>query len=98
CENNASFFVDLIGLRPNIHVALWRARRRMTSSLEPWMLIARMVDDELDHNLHVSLMSRIQERLEIVQRPVRGIHVIIARDVVAVVAERRREKGQEPNA
>ena len=57
-----------------------------------------MVDDQLDHNLHIALMRRIQERLEIVQRSIRGIHIIIVGDVVAVVAERRRKKGQEPDA
>jgi len=44
------------------------------------VLIAGVIDDQLDHHLHVVLVSGVQERFEIVQGSVRRVHV----DVVAM--------------
>jgi hypothetical protein len=74
-EDDAGVFVELIGLRPDVHVALRRAGRCQARSLEPWVLIAGVVDDQLNHHLHVALVSRVKEYLEIVQRSIRGIDV-----------------------
>ena len=62
------------------------------------MLIAGVVDDQLDHHLHIALVRGVQELLEIVQRAIGGVHVDIIGDVVSVVAQRRGKKGQEPDA
>ena len=62
------------------------------------MLIAGVVDDQFDHHLHVALMSRVKERLEVVQRSVRRIDIHVVGDVVAIIAQRRRKKRQEPDA
>ena len=62
------------------------------------MLIAGVVDDQLDHHLHVALVRRIEKGLEVVQRAVGRIDVDIVCNVVAVVAQRRREERQKPDA
>jgi hypothetical protein len=97
-ENDASVFVNGVALRPDVHVALRGPSGRQARRLEPRMLIAGVVDDQLDHHLHVVLMSRVQEKLEIVQGPIGRIDVDVVGDIVAVVAQRRGEKGQQPDA
>ncbi len=97
-KDDARVFVELVGIGPDIHVALRRARRRKPRRLEPRMLIAGVIDDQLDHHLHVALVRRIEEALEVAQRAVGGIHIDIVCNVVAVIAQRRREEGQQPDA
>ena len=57
-----------------------------------------MVDDEFDEHLHVALMSGGKEALEVVDSAVAGIDVGVIGDIVAVVSERRRKEGKEPEA
>ena len=97
-EDDARVLVELVGLRPDIHVALRRAGRRQAGGLEPRMLIAGVIDDQLDHHLHVALVSGVEECLEIVQRSVGGIDIGVVGDVVAVIAQRRGEEWQKPDA
>ncbi len=93
-EDDARVFVDLIGLGPDVHIALRRAGRRQARGLEPRVLIAGVVDDQLNHHLHVALVSRVKEYLEVVQRSIRGIDVGVVRDIVAVVAQGRGKNGK----
>ncbi len=97
-EDDARIFVELIGVRPDIHLALRRAGGREPRGFEPWMLIAGVIDDQLDHHLHVALMRRIEKRLEVGQGSIGRIDVDVVGDVVAVVAQRRREERQKPDA
>ena len=62
------------------------------------MLVRSVVDDQLDHHLHIALVGSVQKLLEIVQRAVRGVYVNVVRDVVAIVAQRRRKERQDPEA
>ena len=62
------------------------------------MLIAGVVDDQLDHDLHVALVGGVEELLEVVEGSVGGVDVDVVGDVVAVVAQGRGEEGQEPEA
>ena len=66
--------------------------------LEPGVLIGGVVDDQLDHDLHVALVGGVEELLEIVQGAVGGIDVDVVGDVVAVVAQGRGKERQEPEA
>ena len=97
-KDDARVLVELVGRGPDVHLARRRTGRRQARGLEPWMLIAGVVDDQLDHHLHVALVRRVQKRLEVVQGSVGRIHVDVVGDVVAVVAQRRREKRQQPDA
>ncbi len=64
-KDDARVLVALIGVGPDIHVALRRAGGRKPRGFEPRMLIAGVVDDQLDHDLHAALMRGFKEGLEI---------------------------------
>ena len=70
----------------------------MPRALEPWVLVGRVVDDELDENFDVPLVRRPHERDEIVQRAVLWMDVQVIRDVITIVFERRRKERQQPYA
>ncbi len=55
-----------------------------------------MVDHQLRDDAQSALVRRREKRLEIRQRSEVRIDVEIIRDVIAVVAHRRRVKGQQP--
>ncbi len=97
-EDDGGVLVKLVRFGPDIHLALRRARRRHAGSLEPGVLIAGVVDDQLDHDLYIALVSALQKRLEIVQGSIRRVDVDVVGDVIAVVAQRRGKKRQQPNA
>ena len=69
-EDDAGVLVQLVGVRPDVHFALRRSGGREARGLEPRMLIAGVVDDQLDHHLHVALVRGIEKLLEVVQCPV----------------------------
>ena len=62
------------------------------------MLVGGVVDDQLDHHLHVAGVGCVEELLEVVDGAVGGVDVDVVGDVVAVVAQGRGEEGQEPEA
>ena len=66
--------------------------------MEPGVLVAGVVDDELDHDLHAALVGGVEDLLEIVQGAVAGIDVDVVGDVVAVVAQGRGEEREQPEA
>ncbi len=97
-KNDACVLIHLIALRPDIHLAFRRSGGRQSRGLEPWMLIASVIDDQLDHDLHPARVGGFEEGLEILQRAIRGIDVDIVRNVIPVVAQRGWKERQEPNA
>ena len=62
------------------------------------MLIARVIHHQFDHYLHAAMMSSVEERLEVAQRSIRRIDVGVIGDVVSIVAQRRWEEWQKPDA
>ena len=97
-EDDADAFVELVGVGPDVHVALGRAFGREAGGLEPGVLVGGVVDDQLDHDLHAALVGGVEELLEVVEGAVAGIDVDVVGDVVAVVAQGRGEEGQQPEA
>ncbi len=83
---------------PDVELALGRPRRREPRSLEPLVLIGGVIDDELDEHAEAALVRRREEALEIVDRAVARMDRGVIGDVVAVVAQRGREAGQQPQA
>ena len=88
----------LVVVVPDVERALGRFFRRAARALEPRVLIRGVVDDQLDEDLEVPIVRGADECLEVVERAVAGMDAAIVGDVVAVVFERRGEKGQQPDA
>ncbi len=87
-EDDRHARVLLIGVAPDVEVALRRAPRRPPRRLEPGMLIGRVVDHELRDDPKAAIVRGIQERQEVPSRAVARMNAVVVRDVVAVVAER----------
>ncbi len=68
----------------------------MPCGFEPGVLVGGVVNDELDEHLHVALVCFGEKALEVVDGAVAGINTGVVGDVVAVVAQWRREEGEEP--
>ena len=70
---------------------------RAARFLEPRILIGGVIDHQLRDDAQPALVRRGEKRLEIVQRAVVRIDVVIIRDVVAIIAQRRGIKRQQPD-
>ena len=62
------------------------------------MLVGRVVDDEVDHHADAPLASQAEKIHEVSEGAEARIDIVVVGDVVAVVAIRRRMKGQQPHA
>ena len=62
------------------------------------MLVGGVVDDQLGEHADAARVRRVEEALEVVERAVDRVDRRVVGDVVAVVAERRRVEGQQPEA
>ena len=82
---------------PDIPVPLGRALRRAAGALEPLVLIAGVVDDKLGDDLQTTPVRFGDEALEVLHRAVGRIDRLVLGDVIAVVPERRRVEGQQPD-
>ena len=60
-EDDPRLLVALVGIAPHVVVALRRSGRRRPRALEPWMLIGRVVEDQLDDDLQAALVRGLQE-------------------------------------
>ena len=62
------------------------------------MLVRGVVDDQLGQHADAVRVRRVDEALEVVERAVHRVDRRVVGDVVAVVPERRRVEGQQPQA
>ena len=62
------------------------------------MLIGGVVDDQLGDDADAAPVRLVDEALEVVERAVARMDVLVVGDVVAVVAQRRRIERQQPEA
>ena len=97
-EDDAGVFVLLVGVAPDVEIALGRSCRGVTRALEPWMLIGAVIDDQLDHHLQAAIMRRIEKALKLLDRSVARVDAHVVGDVVAIVAQGRGKEGQDPQA
>ena len=91
-KDDAGALVLRVCIAPDVVITLGRPLRRAPGFLKPRVLIRRVVNDQLDHDLHVALMRCGQELLEIRQRSIAWIHIQVVRDIIAIVPQRRREE------
>ena len=60
------------------------------------MLVGRVVDDQVHHELHAALVDAVEQRVEVGERAEDRVDVLIVADVIAVVVLRRRIDRREP--
>ena len=75
--------------------AIIRAIRRLRiceGFLEPFMLIGRVIEGHVQDDAHVTLMSFLQQRLQIIQRSVMRMDGSVIRDVIAMIGGRRKNR------
>ncbi len=97
-KDDAGIFIKRVRVAPNVHFTLGRVRRGFAGGLEPGVLVGGVIDDEFHHDLHVAVVGGVEKALEIVNGPIAGIDRQVVRDVVAIVAQGRREERKEPDA
>ena len=97
-ENDARFLVFFRRIAPDIHVAFGRTGRCAARFLKPRVMIGGVVDHQFRDHLQAALVRRGQKRLEIGERSVVRVYVVIVGDVVAIIAQGRGIKGQQPES
>ena len=97
-KDDARARVLRIGVAPDVIVAFTGAFRCTAGALKPWMLVGRVVDDELGQHADVQRVRGVDELLEVVQRAVDRIDRRVVGDVVPVVSKRRRIEREQPQA
>jgi trehalose synthase len=97
-KDDADAVVELVGIGPDVHVAVGGIFGSEAGALKPRVLIGGVVDDELNHDLDVAGMGLVEELLEVVEGAVLGVDRGVVGDVVAVVAEGRRKEREKPEA
>ncbi len=95
-KDDAGFRELLVGIVPKVEVAQPRAGFRAPRALEPGMLVRGMIDDQLGDYPDIAPVRLADKGLEIGHPPIGRIDVLVIRDVVPVVAQRRRIKRQQP--
>ena len=96
-EYDPCVLVFFRGIAPDIKIPPGEPGFGLSRFLEPWMLVRGMVQDKLGNDPDASFVGFSHELLEIPQHAVRGMHIEIIGDIVAVVPERRRIKGKKPD-
>jgi hypothetical protein len=97
-EDDARVGVALGRIAPYVVLALAAARRGPPRPLKPRMLVGGVIDNQLRDYADAAPMGLAQEGFEIVERAAVGMDVGVVGDIVAVVAERRRAKGNSHTA
>ena len=96
-EDDRDALVLLVGVAPDVEVAHRRSRRRLPRRLEPRMLVGGVVDDQLGDDAQPAGVRLLDEAVEVLERTVGGVDVPVVGDVVAVVPQRRRVEGLQPD-
>ena len=94
-EDDADVGEALVAVAPHVEVAV-RPLGVAPGLLEPLMLVRGVVEREVDDDPHVALMRLRHELLELVERAELGKDRVVVGDVVAAVAQRRREERRDP--
>ena len=97
-EDDADALVFLVRVAPDVEVALGRSGRCAPGRLEPGVLIGGVVDDELGDDPEPEAVRFGDEAIEVLERAVARMDVLVVGDVVAVVLERRRVEREQPEA
>ena len=96
-EDDPHLGVELVGVRPDVPVAL-RPGRVVARLLEPRMIRRGVVHHEVRDHADPALVRLLDELAEVLDRSVVGMDREEVGDVVAAVAQRRRVHRQQPDA
>ncbi len=96
-EDDPRAFVFLVGVRPDVEVALGRAGWRIACALKPGMLIGGVVDHQLGNDADATRMRMRHQVLEVFDAAVIRVHRHVLGDVVAVIAARAGIERQQPD-
>src|SRR5262249_50740395 len=96
-EDDANALVLLVGVAPDIEIAVGRVRV-FARLLEPRMLVGCVVEDEVGDDAHAALVGGRGEGGEFLDRSQGRMNAVEVGDVVAVVLERGRVNRHEPEA
>ncbi len=96
-EDDADAAVAIVGVAPHVPVAA-RIVGGAARLLKPRVLIRRVIEDQLDDHAQPEGVRVLEELGEVLQRAVAGMDARVVRDVVPVVAERRRVHRLQPQA
>ena len=96
-EDDTGVLVPVLRVGPHVPVALGVVRRR-ACRLEPGVVDRRVVHDQIGHDAHAALVRCVDQRLQVVHRPVVRMYAEEVGDVVAAVAHRGRVDGKQPDA
>src|SRR5690606_7758916 len=84
-------------VRPHVEVAGSGPGLRAAGALEPWVLVRRVVDDQLGDDAQAARVGLTQKALEVRHRAVSRMDLRVVGDVVAVVAPRRWIEWEQPD-
>jgi len=96
-ENDTGFGILGIRVAPDIVIPPGRAAPGASRGLEPGMLVAGVVDHQFGDDTDSPFVGLTHEQLEILEGPIARMNAVVIGDVVAVVLERRRIEGQQPD-
>ena len=96
-EDDARVLIFFRRIAPDIEIAPARSRSGPARALEPGMLVGSMIQHHFRQNPDAAVVGLLQEILEIPQRSVGGMDVVVVGDVVAIVAPGRGKERQQPD-
>ena len=96
-EDDPRVLVAVRRVGPHVPVALGRAGRGLARPLEPRVVRGGMVHDEVGDDAQAALVCGLHEGLDVVDRPVVRVDLVVVGDVVAAVAQRAGVHRQQPD-
>ncbi len=96
-EDDPRVGVAVDRIAPDVEIPRPGARPGPPGPLKPRVLVRRVVQHQLGDDAKPPPVRFAQESPEVLEGPVRRVDVGVVRDIVAVVLERRRIEGQQPD-
>ncbi len=96
-KDDAGVPVPLRRVAPDVVIAMDRSRSRPAGALEPGVLVRGVIQHQLGDHPQAPAVGRTQKVLEIPQGVVDRIDPVVIGDVVAIVPQRRRVEGEQPD-
>ena len=96
-EDDARLLVELVGVRPDVEVAVGTVRVA-AAGLEPRVGVTGVVHDEVDDHPDAALVAGVEEGVEVLDGAGLRHDVVVVGHVVATVAQRRGEERRHPQA